>query len=471
MDYAHSKQRFTFLAEAFHGVGGFAPQVLWESQAVTTKTADGTPIQAIRRVPKLAAPCHLVPHPRESPERFAARAAVAVYENHLREACERFVGFLGRRRPVRDGVDAPLVQLLLADADMRGNGLDVFWQSFALHAKARGSMLLLLDLPASDPEEGPVSLQDQLERRAVPYLRAICPEQVRDVDIDDETGAVEWLELDCTEDVGGKEVACVRRWDAQTWSIWHKDELIAQGEHGFGQCPVIPFTESGDCYPHVGKYAQIADMSRGVFNNRSRLDEILGGQTFSVLTLHVPPESSAVYNVSGAVADIGISSILTHPGDRPAFISPDQGNAETYLRVVDQLQAAIKRVSMDDSTASGTSGAESGVARRLRFERLNSDLASFAHRMQQVEARMWEMFHRQLGTDNRVKIEWPSDFNLVDTAAEIDILISMQAAGFPAAVLQAKRLTVAMAEFDSADPDVQAAVRAAIGEQVQENVT
>ena len=177
MDHAHAKLRFAFLAEAFHGTGGFAPQVLWESQAITTKAADGTPMQAIRRVPKLAAPCHIVPHPRESPEKYAARAAVAVYENHLREACERFIGYLSRRRPIRDGVDAPLVQLLLEDADMRGNGLDVFWSMFALHAKARGSMLLLIDLPTMDPEEGPKSLRDQLEQRVVPYLRAIEPER------------------------------------------------------------------------------------------------------------------------------------------------------------------------------------------------------------------------------------------------------------------------------------------------------
>ena len=32
----------------------------------------------------------------------------------------------------------------------RGNSLDVFWQEFGLAAKARGSMLLLVDMPRAN---------------------------------------------------------------------------------------------------------------------------------------------------------------------------------------------------------------------------------------------------------------------------------------------------------------------------------
>jgi hypothetical protein len=67
-----------------------------------------------------------------------------------------------------------------------------------------------------------------------------------------------------------------------------------------------------------------------------------------------------------------------------------------------------------------------------------------------------------------VTVEWPSDFNLVDTQAELDILLSMQTTGFPPAVLAAKRATVVGAEFDGADEDTKAALLAAIDEQAQE---
>lgn len=465
MDKPTVLARFAFLAEAFDGSGGFAPCVTWEDQTITTKDQAGAPLYATRRVPKLAAPCHLVPYPRESAEKFASRAAVAVYENHLREACERFIGYLGRRRPVRDGIDAPLTALLVADADMRGTPLDQFFVSFALQAKARGSMLLMVDLPGQPGDESPASLQAQISSRKVPLLRMIEPEALADFEVDDDTGMMISVTIACTEMVGGKPKACTRTWDAEGWVLRCANKVIAQGPHPFGQCPFLALTESGALFPQVGKYAQIADLSRRLFNARSELDEILRSQTFSLLTLQIPPDA-ATYDLATSVAGIGTSSMLTHQGITPAFIAPDSGPASTYLAVIEQLQQSIKRIAMEEATAG--EAAESGVARRLRFERLNSDLASFAHKLQSLEVRMWALFHRALGTNNRVTVEWPSDFNLVDTLAELDILAAMQATGFPPAVLAAKRETVVGAEFDAADDETKAALRAALSEQAQE---
>lgn len=465
MDKPTALARFAFLAEAFEGDGGFTPRVTWEDQSVATKDQAGTTIYATRRVPKLAAPCHLVPYPRESAEKFASRAAVAVYENHLREACERFIGYLGRRRPVRDGIDAPLTALLVADADMRGTPLDQFFVGFALQAKARGSMLLMIDLPGEPGEAEPASLQAQISSRKVPLLRAIEPEALANFEVDDDTGLMTSVSIACTELVGGEPKACVRTWNASGWVLSCGGKTVTEGLHPFGQCPFLALTESGALFPHVGKYAQIADLGRRLFNARSELDEILRGQTFSLLTLQIPPEA-ATYDLATAVAGIGTSSMLTHQGITPAFIAPDSGPATTYLAVIEQLQQSIKRIAMEEATAGDA--AESGVARRLRFERLNSDLANFAHKLQALEVRMWAMFHRALGTNNRVMVEWPSDFNLVDTLAELDILAAMQATGFPPAVLAAKRETVVGAEFDAADDDTKAALRAALDEQAQE---
>ena len=213
MDQSHALARFSFLAEAFDGTGGFAPHVLWEYQTLTITDQAGNPLSTLRRVPKLAGPCHLVPHSREGAEKFAGRCALAVYENHLREACDRYISFLSRRRPMRTGLDAPLVQLLIEDANLRGSPLDQFLMAFALHAKARGSMLLLIDMPSEDAV-APVSLQDQIERRAVPYLRSITPDVVRSFVLDDETGLFTNIEISCTEEVDGKRQECMRYWDA-----------------------------------------------------------------------------------------------------------------------------------------------------------------------------------------------------------------------------------------------------------------
>lgn len=458
MEKQDAAARFAYLAEAFAGTGGFAPRVKWADERVELRDATGGVTHAYRRVPRMVGPCHLIPHPRESPEKFAARAAVTVYENHLREACERFVGYLGRRKPIRDGVDSPLVKLLLDDADMRGTPLDELLVSLALHAKARGSMLLMIDMPQALKTDAPASLRDQIARRAVPFLRQIKPEDLVDYGIDSETGLFRWIEI---EDADGHRLVI----DSASWERTKNGVAVAQGEHTFGQCPVLAFTESGDVFPHVGKYAQIADISRGIFNNRSRLEEILGSQTFSILALQI--NETSIHSVADLTATIGTSSMVTHTGIAPSFIAPDQGNAETYMKVIDQLQAGIARIAMDEATAEA-GGAESGVARRLRFERLNSDLASFARRLRSLELRMWTLFSRGAGIENRVMTEWPSDFNLVDSATELDILAQMQATGFPAIAQVEKRLSIAGAEFDGLDPDTRAEIAAAIREQAQE---
>jgi hypothetical protein len=460
MDWDHASARYRFLAEAFDGTGGFAPVVTYKNEPMPDGSTRSTPAQA--------KPSYLVQYPRESAAKYASRSALAVYVNHLRSACERYVGFLGRRRALRQGVDDPLRAAFLKDADRRGSSLDQFFLSVSLQAKARGAMLVVLDMPT----QAPASLADQIATRAVPYLREIRPELITDYTINAETGVFRSVSIDAVHEIAGKVEQVTRTWTETGWAITKGKETVAQGEHNFGACPVLALLESGTSFPHVGRYAQIADLSKDRFNAYAELREILRSQTFSLLTLQVPRESALTFDVSAQSAAIGTHSMLTHEGDTPAFIAPDSGPAQTYLATIEELEAAIKRIQMDDATSSnnargGSAAVESGVSRRLRFEALNADLTTFAGQVQSVERRVWAMFERALGLSASALVEWPSDYNLVDSLAELDILASMQSTGFPEVALAAKKRTIAGAEFDAADDKTKAAVLAAIDEQAQ----
>jgi hypothetical protein len=87
--------------------------------------------------------------------------------------------------------------------------------------------------------------------------------------------------------------------------------------------------------------------------------------------------------------------------------------------------------------------------------------------MQNLERRMWGLFHRALGTTNRIEVTWPSDYNLIDTLTEIDILSAMQLAAFPAAVLAEKQRAIVAAEFDGSEEPVKALLLASIDETLQ----
>jgi hypothetical protein len=461
MDWTHARSRFAFLAEALEGSGGYAPRIRYKLETMSDGAVRTRPLSVV-------GPSNLIQYQRESPEKFAGRCAVAAYKNHLLQACERFVSFLSRRKPIRSDADAPLVARFLADCDMRGTPLDGFLYSFAHKAKARGSMLLLVDQPAG---EAPASRADQINARRIPFLRALPPEIVTAYEIDNETGLFLSVSVDALETVDGKLKPVTRLWNTQEWQILDGDKVIAQGAHGFGACPVLSFTESGQEFPSTGNYAQIADISKRVYNAESELDEILRSQTFSLLTLQVLPDQASTFDATAVAATIGTHSMLIHGGAAPAFIAPDSGPAQVYQTRIDKLEESIRRISKEEATADAARSAESGVSRRLRFETLNAELAAFANQLKTLELRVWELFHKGTNSDMRIQVEWPSDFNLVDTMAELDVLDAMQTTGFPPLVLTEKRRVVAGAEFDSANEETKARIQSAIDEQAQESPT
>lgn len=456
MDWPIARARFEFLAHAYEGTGGFKPLIKWQTVELI---GENGAVTGTKQEPLLSGQTELVRYPRESEAKFAARNAVAVYENHHRAAVERFGGFLGRRRPTRDGVDAPLAQLFIQDADQRGNSLDLFLQGFALQFKARGTMLVVVDMPEGAPA---TSLADQVKRRRVPYVRVAHPEAVKAYRTDADTGLFLSVTLCDREWVDDVEEEVERDYDTSGWRVRLKDKVLRQGVHKFGACPVLYATENGDEFPVIGNYAQIADLSRRLFNARSERDEILRSQTFSLLTLQVPAEQSATFNAATVSATIGTHSMLVHAGDAPAFIAPDVGPAQTYRENIDELQQSIRRISKEDSTEQSAQ-AESGVARRLRFEALNSEVATFARQLQKLELQMWTLFKRAMGSGD-VSVSWPTDYNLADVMAEIDILTGMQLSGFPPRVLNEKRRQIAATEFDNADDQTKAELKAAIDE-------
>lgn len=428
--------RFVLVAEALNADGGFRPSVIYRADD------NGLP-----KPSQVTGPCHLVAYPRESLSKFAARAAVAVYENHLSSACERFVGYLARKPPVRNGIEGPLAEKFLADADWRGNALDVFWSAFMVEARARGTMLVLMDMPS----EQVATLAEQVERRNFPYLVAIEPERVRGYEVD-ESGRFTRLAIADVEMIDGQAKPVVREWDANGWRVREGDRVLSEGPHGFGRCPVLAFTESTR-FPCFGSFSQIATLSRRLFNAQSELDEILRSQTFSLLTYQIPPEAAATFNAGTVSAAVGTHNMLTHSGDTPAFIAPPDGPAQVYMKRIEALEAAIRRVGLviEDTTEQA---AESGLALQLRFQSLNAQLGQFAMRMQDFERQVWDLFAAAVKTENRVQVSWSLDYTLADVQAELDKLTSMQAAGFSDRVLIEKRRQIAAAEFSNAEPDL-----------------
>lgn len=442
-----SAPRFKFIAHALRGDGPFRPVV----------------VDYGNNTAQLSGLSYLVRYPRESDAKFARRNEIAFFSSPLAQACSRFGGYLSTMAVSRE-LPNEQFQRVADDVDGKGNAIDVFWSQFVAQAKARGSMLLLVDMPAALP----TSQAQQIAGRVLPYWTAIEPETVEDFAIGDD-GKFDFVEFagNVTKEDGTR-VACVWRFDRDKWSAKNKEgQEIRAGEHPLGECPVLIFTEGGD-FPHFGPFAAIADLAKRLFNAESELDEILRAQTFSLLTMQVPSESTEAQKLTAAQTagqSIGTNNLMVHSGSTPAFIAPPDGPARVYLDRIARLEKQIDEVGLNVATVNAQ---ESGIAMQMRFQAINGELSRFALRMEDLENRAWELSRKWLGMTQGAKAQWPRDFNLADVEAELKILADMRASGMPAEVIAEQQKRIVTLQFIALSAAEKEALTQAIDERTLE---
>ncbi len=358
-------------------------------------------------------------YPRETDEKYKERQKVAYYHNMFRQKVARYVGYLFRERPTRT-TSSKLVKLIFDDADKRGNAIDVFMASFAAQAKVRGSMLLLVDAP----KELPQTLAEQIKNRDIPYFVPIEPERITKYKLD-AFGRFEFVEFRDTIDestIGEEQKREVRRYyDTVGWRVYEGDEIIEHGEHGLGVCPVLQFSETGT-FPSIGEFTQIGDLAKRHYNLKSELDEILRSQTFSLLAIN----ASAAKDVA---IDIGTDNAIMYGKDMnpPQFIAPPEAPAKIYQAEIEAIEAAIDKIAYDIDTGKSK---ESGIALQIKFQGLNGSLSNFAMRLQDLEARAFDVVCRFLRIPNDVTVRYPTEFNIVDVQNEIAVLEGIKSLGY-----------------------------------------
>lgn len=431
-----SADRFRFIAHALRGDGGFRP-------AANSGTS------------------YLVQYPRESQEKYTRRNELAWYASPLAQACSRFVGYLSTRAPVRD-LPHPLYEAIADDVDGRGNAIDVFWQQFMVDAKARGSMLLLVDMPQAMAP----SLAAQMQARIAPFWTSIAPESVVEYQVGDD-GKFDFVAFAGNfSQPDGSRIDCVWRFDRTGWSATKPNEKrpFAQGEHVLDQCPVLIFTESGD-FPHFGPFSAIADLSRRLFNLDSELDEILRSQTFSLLTMQVPDGSTDQQKLAAAQIagqTIGTSNLLVHSGSTPAFIAPSDGPGRLYMDRIQDLRSQINEIGLAVATINQQ---ESGIAMQMRFQSINAELSRFAARMEDLERRAWELSRQWLGMTMAPTVQWSRDYSIADVESELRVLTDMQAAAVPELMIAEQQRRLLSIQFGGLPQDRQDQIAQQIDER------
>jgi len=424
-----AKQRWTLIDEALSGLGGFS---------------DGS---------------HLVQFPREVDTKYEARKSLAYYIDYLSPVVSRFGSYLFKRKALRKS-DNDLLTLILDNADNGNNSLDVIMKNFFESAFAKGCMLLMVDMP----RELPNTLKEQKETRAVPYVTPIDPSAIYDYKLTN--NAFEWVILSYeVETKAPFEKATIATeyhyWDGSVFERRDKDfGVIETIEHGLGICPVLFFTLGS--FPHVSMCYNLADITKRIYNARSELDEILRGQTFSLLTYHAPDGS-----VKPDELKISVDNVLLYANSAPEFIAPSSSPASTYQELIKELEELIDAIGMNPINASSQSQ-DTGIALQFKLETLNSTLLSMARKLEDFERRIFDVACRWLDIQYDYDVIYPKDFSIADLKTEIENTTALKSLGMPQSWENAKKQELARLDLAGVDDDTLDTIFDDINSQTQE---
>lgn len=377
---------------------------------------------------------------RESQAKYDSRKKVSDYINHIAPISNNFIGYLTKRPPTRE-VLHPLIEAFVDDSDYKGNSLEVFMSGFLAKAKAKGCSLLLVDMPKASSD----NLANQFSDRFFPYLVELNPEDLSSYELNIK-GQLSMVEVNSTMTINTKVEKVIRGWDSVNWWVKFNNAVVEQGQHNLGVCPVLIFTE-GNSFPYVGSFAQIADLSKRVYNLGSELSEMMRGQTFSILTLQIPADQIGQLDVATLSECVGVNNLLVYQGTQaPSFATPDSGPAATYETRLAALESNIKTVG---HVIDFSGNAESGVALNIRFQSLNAALTSFARRAEDFERRLFSIISRWLGIQDSTTVSYSKSFELIDLMSELSILNLYKSNEFPDEVIRAKQKQIVSNDFSN----------------------
>lgn len=409
------KAKWQFLNNAYNGEGGFS---------------DGS---------------YLMQFSREVDEKFKSRQNMAYYVNYLKPSIERFASYIFKNSAMRNS-NYDLIKIIFDNCDNGGNSLNIFIQNFFKNAFLFGINLILVDMPRTLPS----NLKEQKEKRAVPYFVEVSPLNLHDFSY--KNGVFEWAilryEVEIKKPFEKSEILTeFHYYDSTKFEKRDKDfNIIETIEHNLGLCPLLALNFSseflGDTIAH-----EIAEISRRIYNARSELDEILRGQTFSILAYHIPEGAPLPESLK-----ISTDNVILFSGEAPRFISPSAENANIYINQIENLEKIITEISLNPVNLS-TKSSDTGVALQFKFENLNGFLLNLAKKLEDFERRVFEVVFKWLKINYDYEIIYPSNFQISDLKSEIENASALSDFGLPTPWKVAKMKQLARLDLNGISDD------------------
>jgi len=407
---------------------------------------------------------------KEGSASYKKRKERAYRFNHTKEVVDLINKYLFRGKIIRNTEDSPKeLQAFWKNANGRNTHIDNFMMNGSTESSISGRVWVVVDTNKRQGEA--VTKKELNEGKYGTYAYFVQPQDVLDMSYD-ERGNLNWILIRETKrddsnpfDSTGDPYHQYRLWNREEWLLMEDDvddkksrtfkptrkgvkkggavKVVGAGKHGLGMVPVtwLDHMESDNLYSTTSLINDISYLDRAIANYLSNLDVIINNQTFSQLIIPAqgltPGQAESDKQIKELIK-FGTEEIFVydgeHPHNKPEYISPDPGQVEVILAVIEKtineiyhmVGVAGERTKQDNAVGIDNS---SGVAKAYDFERVNSMLVNKAGALDQCERRMSRIvmaYHGQDVVDSEDWIKYPEDFDIRGLSDEFDIAANLQ---------------------------------------------
>lgn len=378
---------YTFLKDAYYGEGGFK---------------DGS---------------YLVPHPRETPEKYHRRKALAYYLNYVAPVINSHVNPIFRQEPEREWKENELFSAFMEDADTLGTSFSRFMKRAALIAKLQAVAFIVIDNLSDQPD----NMADVLKERALPYAYIVQRNQVKNYKTNKAGRLIEFSYTVVAETSNDSQSNDTWTWTTTGWSCQYADGTKKEGTHDLKRLPVVALyskpMEPGKVLPQ-SEFYNIAKTNQRLYNLCSEIDEIIRNQAFNVLAYPLPEGETEIKEIV-----VSTENVLGYDGtlaNQPGYIAMDTGPLEQLRAERKDLVEEIYRMA-ELSHVTGVESKESGIAKKWDFDQQgNQVLIDFALNCEEAERDVARIFGLWTTQAIELHCKYADDFGILDVSEALD---------------------------------------------------
>ena len=363
----------------------------------------------------------LIPHPRETAEKYTRRKNMSYFINYVKPIVDANINLIFKNEPVRQNISSTY-NLFLSDVDGNGTSLTRFMKKAAIRAKLHGVEFIVIDAPRID-ETIVVTKKKFIDDRLYPYLYLVSPANIEDYVVD-KFGRLVYIKYSVendTIDSEGNKKTMFETWTlTKDFCIKSYDGNTEKFDNTIGIIPMIPvygtINNSDDLIPQSDMYA-IARTNLALFNACSEWREITRNQAFNLLVYPVGEDDD--YEAVDSL-NIGTSDLLLYRNgsQKPEWICPNTHASDMISNEISMLIKEIYRMANMQFTQQQYVSNVSGAAMQMMNQQLYQSLTELANGLQEVEKKIAKIFGLYVGENlDNISVVYNKNFSVTDASS------------------------------------------------------